>query len=416
MLNRRNFLFTQTALFNLFNTGNLTFANTLPSDDGGVGAKSGDNAIIYLFLSGGMTHIESFNPCPLAPAEIRSVCGHLPTTIPGEVIGGLHHELAKRTNKVAIVRSFGHKDSNHRSAQHLNLTGGKTIGDNPQQVPSFGSVASYKFGPNSNNGMPHYIKLNSHAHIDGATLGSKYNGYDASPEGVGDLTLKISNEKFLKRQRILDSIEGRSPIGQMGADYIELRKQAIDSLTGNIADAFKLDGDSHYEKFKGNKLGEDLLRSIRLVEAGSKFVFLTTGGWDMHNNILQGLQSLQVPLDLYLGKMLDTLTERGLNKRVLFIVSSEFGRTFKVNSNAGRDHQSSCIPLLFACDSYEMGRVIGKTNSTANEVIDSPFDPNDLTNTILSHIGISKSERWVGIDGRPHDFIDSNSKNILTGI
>jgi hypothetical protein len=353
---------------------------------------------------------------PTAPVEIRSTTGSVQTTIPGEYIGGLHKELAKRTDDVAIVRSFSHRDSNHRSAQHLNLTGDKVVGDASQAWPSHGSCASYSYGPNSKTGLPNYVQLNSHPHTKAASLGQTYAGYEASPKGLGDLSLKISVEHLNRRRMMLNMIDNNSMIKdhQMAKDYSSLREQAINSLVGNIADIFKVEEDKQYETFKGSALGQDLLRSIRLVENGCKFVFLTTGGWDMHSNIEAGMKARQIPLDLYISRMLDSLKERGLDKDVLFVVTTEFGRTYKVNANAGRDHFPGNIPLLLAGGGYNMGRVIGKTNDTANEVIESPFGPKDLTCTILEHLGFKKGERWQGLDGRPHSFIDDKAQNILT--
>jgi hypothetical protein len=405
-MNRRQFVISNSAFGISYLTSNIGFSKVEQ-------AKS-ENAVIYLFLSGGASHIETFNPVPNAPVEIRSTTGIQKTKVPGEYIGGLHPELARRSDKISFVRSFAHKDSNHRSAQHLNLTGGKVVGDSQQNWPSFGSCASHKFGSNSKEGLPNYVKLNSHPHTSASSLGQKFGGYEASPEGLGDLSLKISIEHLNKRRQMLKIVDNSSVVAgsQIAKDYAELREQAISSLTGNIATVFKIDEDKSYDDFKGNRLGEDLLRSIRLIENGCKFVFLTTGGWDMHNNILQGLTSLQTPLDLYIAKAIDLLQARGLSN-VLLVVSTEFGRTYKININAGRDHGPSNIPLMMYSPMYDMGRFIGKTNDTANEVIENPFGPDDLTNTILSHIGITKGQKWTGSDGRPHDFIQSGSKNIL---
>jgi len=407
-MNRRDFLITQSALGLTFLSNNVSFSEIEESDS--------DKSVVYLFLSGGCSHIETFNPVPTAPIEIRSTTGQVQTTIPGEYIGGYHTELAKRTDDVALVRSFSHRDSNHRSAQHLNLTGDKTIGDASQTWPSHGSCASYKNGPNSSTGLPNYVQLNSHPHTKAATLGQKHAGYEASPKGLGDLSLKVSVDHLQRRRAMLNMIDDNSFIKghQIAKDYSDLREQAINSLIGNIASVFKIEDDKQYERFKGAALGQDLLRAIRLVENGCRFVFLTTGGWDMHSNIADAMRARQIPMDFYISMMLDSLKERGLQDRVLFVVTTEFGRTYKVNVNAGRDHNPRNIPLLLAGGGYDMGRIIGTTNDTASEVIDNPFGPKDLTCTILEHLGFNKGEAWTGQDGRPHDFIDTAAKNILT--
>ena len=129
-----------------------------------------------------------------------------------------------------------------------------------------------------------------------------------------------------------------------------------------------------------------------------------------------GLERRQVELDTYLGKIMDLLEERGMYKRVMLVATSEFGRTPKVNSNAGRDHFGKLTPLMISCGGYDMGRVIGTTNANADEAEEGRCEPQDLAWTIFNHLDIDKRTRWTATDGRPHYMVKNEAKNILTEV
>jgi hypothetical protein len=147
--------------------------------------KKDDTAVLFLFLGGGASHIETFNPIPFAPADRRSVTGATKTNVAGVEIGGLFTELAKRTDKIAIPRSFGHRDQNHASAVHWVVTGEANFGaGTSSKWPSYGSMMSKHHGVNTDDGLPTYVKLGSYDHNGAAWLGGKYTGFDATREGT----------------------------------------------------------------------------------------------------------------------------------------------------------------------------------------------------------------------------------------
>ena len=356
-----------------------------------------------------MTHIESFNANPLAGVEYRSTTGSIKTKTPDLYFGGGLPNLASLTNEFSIVHSYGHKDSNHGSAQHLALTGEKVIGDNPQFWASYGSVVSGIYGKNTDIGLPTYIKLNAHKHTGGGWMGSPYSGYDRVPEGVGDLSIRLSPERFNQRINTLKLIESGFNT-KLGQQYTEIRNQAIDVLLGDASKAFKIEDDKEYASYKGSSFAQDCLSSIRLVEAGAKFVFLSVGGWDMHNDISNSLKTKHAELDTYLSKMILSLKARGLSN-VMLVVTSEFGRTSRLNQTAGRDHQATIAPLLLLSNNHK-GTVIGKSNIEANEIVENPFTPADLGATILHHMGINKGTSWTSVENRPMPLVSSTSKII----
>lgn len=400
-MNRRDFF--RIAPF-FFTSSNLAFSDLRHSN-----VSKNENSVIYLFLSGGMTHIESFNANPLAPIDYRSTTGSIKTKTPDLYFGGLLPKLASISNEFTIVHSYGHKDNNHSSAQHLALTGDKVIGDNPQFGASYGGMVSGIYGVNTPTGLPSYIKLNSHKHTDGGWLGSKYSGYDRSPDGLGDLSIKLSKDRFSQRVRTINLVESFSPVGGLGQEYTEIRNQAIDVLLGSASKAFMIEDDPEYIAYKGSRFAQDCLSAIRLVEHGARFIFLSNGGWDHHNDIAQNLKQKHAELDLYLSQLILSLKKRCSN--TLLVVTTEFGRTPKVNSTAGRDHSAPICPLLLSSPNFS-GTLVGKTNPEASEITENPFSPIDLGYTILHHMGIEKGTVWTSTENRPMPFINDKAKLI----
>lgn len=378
-----------------------------------------ENSVIFLFLGGGATHIETFNPIPEAPIERRSVTGAVKTNVNGIQLGGLFQKIATRADKFTVVHGFQHQDSNHETATHWVVGGERNQGGTMQKYPSFGAVVAGYYGPiSSPHGLPTYIKMNKIQGDGPAWMGQKYMGYEANAQGVSDLQLKMDKDRFLYRKNILSQIEEHSKIQRIksGAGWVDLQAQAADAITGKAGSSFRIQEDAEFEAFKGNELGRDMLAGIRAIENGAKFVNIEFGGWDMHGNILGGLQSRQTILDSYLSLLIDALERRGLSKNVMLVVASEFGRTPKINQGAGRDHWSGSVPLLISCGSYDMGRIIGRTNINAEFAEDGKCGPEDLRWTVFNHMGLQRGNSWVGIDGRPMPITGNDEKNILTDI
>jgi hypothetical protein len=410
-MKRRNFIQYSAGILGgtCLSTGNITANYANESTD--------DTAVLFLFLSGGATHIETFNPIPTASIERRSTTGAVDTNVAGIQLGGLFKNLAKRTDKIAIARAFGHRDANHASATHWVVTGEANFGAGTMSKwPSYGSMMSRHYGTNTPNGLPTYVKIGSFQHDDAAWLGGKYTGYDATKEGRKDLRLLGGDSRFKNRLKVLEIVDGSyKPDVQIVQDWGDLKNQAVEIIMGDASKAFKVETDKDYDNFKDSSFGVDALTAIRLIESGSKFVTLNLGGWDMHNNIVAGLNNRQVELDTYLAKIMDVIQQRDLYKRVMLVVTSEFGRTPKVNGNAGRDHFGRLAPLMISSGGYEMGRIIGKTNSDADDIDEGATTPEDLAWTIYDHLGMERDTRYVALDGRPHEMVKKDAKNILTG-
>lgn len=414
-MNRRHFLIASSAGWLTFKNSNVSFAvanENIPNYD------ANQNSVIYLFLSGGPSHIELFNTIPDSTSDRKSVTGTLKTNITGMEIGGSLHSLSKIADKYVIVNNFKHTDPNHDSAVHWMMTGEKTTPNSVPKWPSYGSVASVMYGTNSEPfKLPTYIKLNSIPYDGAAWLGAKYMGYNATGEGIKDLETS-NKQRFSEKLRILETIERTSPIGdniRASKDWIELREQASEVILGDATEAFKIEKDKEYDLYKDNQLGKDILTAMRLVERGVKFVTINYGGWDMHQNILDGFKKNSPILDKYVSQYIESSCERELQYKNLFVMSGDFGRTPKINKDSGRDHWPHIVPLLISNASYEMGKVIGKTDMNAEQIDGDSFEPEDLKWTILSHLGLSKDNIWISNENRPMTIIRDNAKNILRG-
>ena len=409
-MNRRHFLLTAGIAGLTASHNNISFGVNY---DNNPNFKPSENSAIYLFLNGGPTHIETFNPIPNATTDRRSITGSLPTKVVGMELGGLWNNLSNHADKFAIVRSFAHNDPNHESAVHWMMTGERTTPNSPPKWPSYGSVILGQYGTNNKQGLPNYVKLSPIQYDAAAWMGTKYMGYGASGEGVRDLILK-DEQRFKSRLKMLDIVEKSGKLDQsMAKSWTELRQQAVSVLVGKASEAFIIEKDPEYETYKKDQLGKDILTAIRLVEKGVKFVTINYAGWDMHQNLLDGLKSKIPSLDHYLSKYFESATKRQLNHKNMLVMSGDFGRTPKINKDGGRDHWPSLIPLLIANDSYNMGRIIGTSDANAERADQNPFEPEDLKWTIFDHMGINKNADWFSIENRPMMFVKETAKNIL---
>lgn len=378
----------------LLSVGNIAFSS-----------QESKACCIFVTLGGGASHVEFFNPSPDAPSEYRSVTGSIQTKTSGLNFGGLLPNLANISDKFTIVKSFGHKDFNHASATHLVQTGNyNTRTPDTQTWPSYGSVISKKYGPVI-KGVPQYIKLNKEVHSGAAWLGLDYDGFDASKEGLADMIMSVSEERFKRREMTLNTIDRSSNISD---EWVRLRDQAIGVLHGDVSKIFNIEKDSGYSKYKDSQFGKDLLTAKRLAQGGASFIKVSHGGWDHHQNIENSLKRMQPEIDKYLAQLIIDLQE--IDTDVLLVFTTEFGRTPKINQQSGRDHWGKVCNLLLCGNKYH-GGYIGELDKTASEVTNDPVYPKDLCRTILEHCGIG-GETVIDNLQRPRIFIDETAKVI----
>ena len=383
-------------------------------------------SVVFLFLGGGPSHIEFFDPKMEAPSEIHSVTGEVKTVHPGITFGGTFPQLAALADKFSIVRSFQSRNSGH---EYVAMS---TAG-NPLKA-ALGSLYTRVAGTNHPyHGTPLHtlvlpeavaptdFKIGSNfetGHLPGLTqTGSLGDGYQAfSPSGSGpmrkNMELAIPAERFSDRRSLLSQLDrlrrGVDASGQLDA-HSAMQQQAYDIITGGVAKAFDLAQEdprtvARYDTthcFKNdvvqrwgdmrrstNLLGRQMLLARRLVEHGCGFVTVSDCGWDMHSNGnspkgLAGMHWLGPQVDHAVAAFIQDCEARGLRDKVLLVVTGEMGRTPRINKDGGRDHYGELTPLLLYGGGLKMGQVIGASDRGAARPATEPWGPANLMATMM---------------------------------
>jgi hypothetical protein len=368
-----------------------------------------DTSVVWVWLGGGPTHIETFDPKMSAPAEYRSITGEVSTKLPGVTLGGTFPNLASVVDKMALVRSFAHTNSGHGGGTHFVMTGydNRNIdnGGLPTR-PSLGSITARVRGANNaKTGIPTYVRLGRVGADGPAFLGPAYAAFDPAGQARRNMDLAVTGERLQDRRELLnglDRLKRRADHDALMEGLNRFEQQAFDLLLGNAAKAFDTKGeDPHLIERYGKGLGEQLLRARRLCEAGCGFVTVSYGGWDMHGQIKQGLQRRSPELDRGLAAFIDDVYNRGLSDRILLVVTGEFGRTPKINRNAGRDHWAPLSTLALSGGGLQMGQVVGQSARKADIPHTRPIRPQDLMATVFQVLGVEPKTQFVNQAGRP---------------
>ncbi len=373
------------------------------------GKEVKDTSVVWLWLGGGPSHVETFDPKMTAPVEYRSVTGEVTTSVPGLTLGGTFPELAKLTDKTAVVRTFAHTNTGHQGGTHFVMTGyDHTLADNgrPPIKPSIGSIVSRTLGSNHpQSGMPRYVRLNQ-IYGDGPSfLGAAAAPFDPNGEARQNMTLSISRERFDERRELLsklDRMNRTSDASGVMEGMSRFEEQAYNLVLGDATKAFDVDNeDAAVRESYGNGLGRQLLTARRLCEAGCGFVTIQYGGWDMHGGIKQAMERLSPDLDKALAAFITDVHQRSLQENILLVVTGEFGRTPRINNGAGRDHWSALTPLLLSGGGLNMGQVIGESARNVDVPKTQPYSPQDLMATIFHVLGLDPKLQYVNPSGRP---------------
>ncbi len=351
--------------------GGLTLADSLRSNAQAAenGRASNSKSVIWLWLGGGPTHVETFDPKMTAPSEYRSVTGEVKTNLPGVTLGGNFERMAGVADKMAFVRSFAHTNSGHSGGTHYVMTGyDNRLADNGAQAdrPGIGSILARVRGTNHPvTGMPTYVRLGG-IYADGpAFLGTAFGPFDSGGEARRNMALNVAKDRLDTRRSLLQGIDNvkrdidRSKVMD-GLDAFD--QQAFNIILSRSQQAFDLKyEDPRVVDRYGTGLGQQLLQARRLCEAGCGFVTLHFGGWDMHGTIKQSMDNLGPQVDRAVAALVEDLDLRGQSDDILLVISGEFGRTPKINGSAGRDHWAPLSTLALAGGGLQMGQVIGES-------------------------------------------------------
>ncbi len=407
--------------------GGLTLPGLLSAkaQAAGSGTLLKNKSVIFLFMHGGPSQIETFDPKMDAPAGIRSATGEVKTKIPGVTFGGTFQKLSQQADRMSIVRSYRSGDSRHDI---------KPIVHKDTLNANLGSLYSRVVGSNHPvNGMPTNAVLFPRA-IDDAMLpavtqfgkfdshglmGSAYAPFvpGAGGDMQSNMTLAIPQNRLQDRKLLLSKLDRARWAADKSKTFAassHLQKQAFDVIVGGVSKAFDLSKEdpkvvARYDtaslvrpdqidtRWKNHKryidnaqsLGKLLLMGRRLCEAGCGFVTITTNFvWDMHadkNNagVAEGMDYMGVPFDHAISAFMEDVRDRGLSDDILLVCTGEMGRTPKMNNRGGRDHWGNLSPLMLTGGGLNMGQVIGQSTRNASEPLTEPIERKDLVTSIM---------------------------------
>jgi hypothetical protein len=401
----------------------------------GATQTSQQRSVILFWLSGGPGHMETWDPKPDSPSGFRGPFGAIPTSLPGVHFGELLPEQAQRMDKLAILRTVNHGSGDHTKGNHWMLTGfeGPAFNAPDNQVqrrPAMGAAVARLLG-SSRPGMPPYVAVpNLRGGTDNlfhyaAYLGGQANPFivesdpNATSYQVRNLRLPggLSLQRLEDRRRVLAAMDDlrRSADARL-RDLDAYQQRAFDMLTGKaVASAFEINAEpaSLRDRYGRHTFGQSALLARRLVEAGTPFVTVNCVPWDHHGTPPQlkteeGAKKLIPPLDRAIGALIDDLVQRGLYDSTLVVAMGEFGRTPRMNKDAGRDHWGNTFSVLMGCGSMRMGQVIGRSSDKGQYVVERPISPQDVVATVFAHLGIdSRTVTFTDKTGRPTYLIEN---------
>jgi len=433
-INRRDALRVGAGAFGL--TLESLLRRQAAATEKGIDNRRDDVSLIVLFLKGGLSTIDTLDMKPHAPSEFRGEFDPIATNVPGiEVCNHLPH-LSRVADKFALLRSFTHTDSNHGPADHWMLTGyAPRAGFNPSlkpnnQFPSLGSIVAKSLGPRGS--VPPYVCLpRMHSSCGPAYLGPTAAPFvvEADPNApdfsVPDLLppLTVDAGRLGSRRDLLQTVDrfARSEEAKANAaanttrTFREKAFSLMASPQTKAAFDIGLELDKLRDEYGRHSLGQSLLMSRRLVEAGVRCVTIDHTNWDTHYDNFNTLKNDLLPhLDSGLSALLRDLHDRSLNQKTLVVVMGEFGRTPRVNKDAGRDHWGPSNCILLSGGGVRGGLVLGETNAHGEKPVGDTTGPADLAATICHCLGINPDNEFHTPEGRPVKI--TNSGRVIRGL
>jgi len=419
-LRRRDFLRVGSA--GLFGMG-LSLPQLLRASENTAAVPTRDVSLIIVFLKGGLSTIDTFDLKPDAPAEFRGEFSPIATNVPGVQIGEHLPRVARQQEKFSLIRSFRHHDSSHGPADHYMLTGYfPGAGFNPSlspnnQRPSHGSIVSRQLG--ARRGVPPYVCLpRMHASAGAAYLGSASAPFviEADPNApsfaVPDIVPPpvIAAQRIERRRELLQQVDRfqrsvEAQVNRYPRAVSTYQQEAFNLMTSAAArQAFDVHAEPERlrDEYGRNTLGQSCLMARRLVEAGVRCVTIDHANWDTHDNNFSTLRRDLLPaLDAGMSTLFRDLHDRGMLDSTLVVVTGEFGRTPRINRNAGRDHWGPAFTVALGGGGVHGGRVIGASDARAERPANTPHGPEDLAATMYHLLGIDPNAEFHTPEGRP---------------
>lgn len=416
-------------------------------------------SVIYLWMGGGVTHLDSFDPKPEAPEEIRGELTAISTSLPGVQFCETLPNLARIADRLSVVRTFSHDSNDHLMSQVYTLSGRKVTPAELFKHPNIGSIVSYLKGPR--NGLPGYIAVPGitrpgpppHNLFVGGWLGSQYGPFalGGQPEQP-DFTKgpNLPNPSVEMKEELSPSelrFDGELTIGRLER-RADLRKTlessirraeaggAFETMDGHfdgalhmltspeVRGAFDVSAESAgtRDRYGRTKIGGRCLLARRLVEAGARYVMVDYGYdpdygnlWDIHNAASQNFPHVSkmvqrgynvAGIDRAFAALIDDLQQRGMLETTLVVFLTEFGRTPKINARGGRDHWGACGSIFFTGASTKVGGVVGQSDKQGGYPVTRGYTPADVAATIYKALGLPLETRVPDVENRPHPLLD----------
>ena len=371
------------------------------------------DSLIHIFLPGGAAAQETWDPKPLAPSEYRGPLSTVQTNIPGVAFSQFMTKTAQVADRMTIVRSMTHGEAAHERGVHNMFTGYRP---SPALLyPSFGSVVSHELG--SRNQLPPYVCV---PNVPNESAGTGYLSTSFGPFGLGsepsapgfkvrDLSLpgNVTPERFERRRSMLETVDAHfrdleksDSLSAMDTFY-QAAYNLISSKSAREAFDLAAEPAAIRDEYGRNEAGQRLLMARRLVESGVRMVSVTYGGWDHHAGIAKQIEKNVVPFDQALAALIRDLERRGMLDRTLIMVSSEFGRTPKINKDAGRDHWPRVFSVAFAGGGFKRGLIYGTSDATGAEPESNPLSVENMAATVYTQLGIRPSKALMAPGDRP---------------
>jgi hypothetical protein len=382
------------------------------------------DSVIHIYLPGGMAQHESWDPKPFASPDYRGPYTPIKTSIPGEYVGEKFVNIAKIMNKLTVVRSMTHGEAAHERGTHNMFTGYRP---SPAiKFPSYGSIISHEQG--SRNNLPPYVVVPSQSIPEQGTgyMSSAFGpfalGSDPADKGfaVRDLLAPkdVTTQRFDRRRNMLAAVdehfratEKSDAIGAMDS-FQQAAYGLVSSAKAREAFDLSKESDKLRDEYGRNTAGQRFLLARRLVEAGVRMVSVTFGGWDHHSNIKGSFDGQAPSFDQAFARLITDLQDRGMLKRTLVLVSSEFGRTPKINGTNGRDHWPRVFSVAMAGGGMKEGYIHGASDALGGEPDRDAVGPEDLAKTMYRVLGINAEKRIMSEGGRPIDIV--NGGRVMT--
>ena len=363
--------------------------------------RNGKSAIL-LWMGGGPSTIDLWDLKPgsatggpfkpISTSGDMQICEHLPM-------------IAQQMHHMSIVRSMSTREADHNRGRYYMHTG---YVPNPNiEHPSYGATIAHELASSrSDLEIPPFVSVGGASEGPGF-LGMAWSPFNVSRNGqIRNLEMKLDEQRLMQRMQMLDLIETGFNSQHRGAaaeDHRKILGKTVDLLTSKQMEAFRIEKEPQAIRDRyGRGFGEGCLLARRLVEAGVPFVEVDLGGWDMHQNIFQTLQNQRLPeMDMGMSALMEDLEQRGLLKDTVVIWMGEFGRTPRINGDAGRDHWARAWSVVLGGGNIKGGQAIGATNEDGTQVIGETYSSEDLMSSVCKALGISLETTYTSKSGRP---------------